>query len=150
MTPPASEETHTPQVVAMYGWLGLIPFLVPPFLGWALPAASGLAEGILVAYGALILSFLGGARWGLAVRRTPPDALTISLAMLPTLVALVLVATPSLHEGWRLIGLASALALHWLWDIRSRDLPSWYPRLRTTLTVGAIAGLLFGSVVFSG
>jgi hypothetical protein len=147
MTPSPSHESRLPPVIAVYGCLGLIPFLVPPIVEWAFPSLARLAETVLLSYGAVILSFLGGARWGLAVREPAPNAWTISLAMLPSIVALALVATPSIPDAWRLIGLACALALHWLWDISSRGLPAWYPKLRTGLTLGAAAGLLLGAWV---
>jgi hypothetical protein len=150
MTQPAPHGSNVPPVVALYGWLGLIPFIAPSLFGWAIPAVSEIAASVLVAYGALILSFLGGARWGLAIAQMPPNASTISLAMLPSLVALILVATPSLQGPLRLAGLASVLAVHWLWDIGSKDLPEWYPRLRTLLTLGAVAGLLLGAVLLPG
>ena len=96
-------------------------------------------------YAALILSFLGGARWGLVVARPSPSPLTVSLAMLPTLFALCLLALPATLPLWQIGGLILALTLHWLWDIRAKDLPDWYPGLRTLLSGGAIAGLIAGA-----
>jgi hypothetical protein len=89
MNLPAPEALLAPPVVALFGWLGLIPFLGLPIIWCAIAAVSGLAGTVPIAYGALILSFLGGARWGLAVAHRGPRALKISLAMLPTLVALI-------------------------------------------------------------
>lgn len=150
MTPTENDGSQAPALVTLYGWLGLMPFLVSPMVGWWLPAWSGLAATLLVSYGALILSFLGGARWGLAVTHSRPDMRVVSLAMLPTLVALTLVVVPGMAIGWRMCGLALALSIHWLWDITSTDLPSWYPRQRTPLSFGAIACLLWGAVLFQG
>ena len=134
-----------PLVVLVYGLLGLIPFLAPPLAAifapnWQIPAAK-----VLTLYGALILSFLGGARWGAAVIHPAPSARTVSLAMLPTLVGLSMLLLPV--DAWRLTGLAAALGLQWLWDIRSPGLPAWYPRLRSILTAGAVVGLVFGAVL---
>ena len=57
-----------PRIVLIYGLLGVAPF-------WTLAAAARLAPdwtGVLSAtvgvYAALILPFLGGARWGMAVQ----------------------------------------------------------------------------------
>jgi hypothetical protein len=138
-----------PGAVLIYGLLGLVPFLGPPAAGLLLPALRPWAAVLLVFYGALILSFLGGARWGLAIARSAPSVITISLAMLPTLVALALLWLPSNARRWQLFGLAAALALHWLWDMGGSDLPPWYSRLRTILTVGAVAGLGAGGLVLS-
>jgi ribose/xylose/arabinose/galactoside ABC-type transport system permease subunit len=135
-----------PRIVLTYGVLGLIPFLAPPLIGSVLPGYRTAAASVLALYGALILSFLGGARWGLAVGRPGPDAVIVSLAMLPSLVGLALLLMP---DAVRLPGLAAALALHWLWDISSSGLPAWYPRLRSILTAGALPGLVAGTVVLT-
>nr|WP_294519130.1 DUF3429 domain-containing protein [uncultured Rhodopila sp.] len=135
-----------PRLVLTYGLLGLIPFFAPPVIGFALPGARVLAGTVLALYAALILSFLGGARWGLAVGRPEPDAGAVSLAMLPSLAGLGLLLAPG---GVRLPLLAAALALHWLWDVRSAGLPAWYPRLRSLLTAGAVLGLLAGAVTLA-
>ena len=85
-----------PRIVLAYGLLGLIPFLAPPLLTVAVPAHGGALALVALAYGALILSFLGGARWGLAVATPAPGLLTVSFAMLPTL------AIIGLRWGWML------------------------------------------------
>ncbi len=133
-----------PPVVTLYGLLGLIPFLVPPLMPIVAPGWRDFAAQVLVLYGALILSFLGGARWGLAVAGLNPSAWVVSLAMLPTLVALTLLLLPS--DRLRLLGLAFALALNWVWDVLSDRMPDWYPTLRTILTAGAVIGLVAGAV----
>ncbi len=134
-----------PVAVLIYGVLGVIPFLAPAAVGAVFPGVRTAAGGVLAAYGALILSFLGGARWGLAVGRPTPPVGVVSLAMLPTLVGLGLLAGTS--GAVRLFGLAVALAVHWVWDVRAADVPAWYPRLRTLLTVGAVVGLVAGGVL---
>jgi len=132
-----------PRPVLAYGLLGLIPFLAPVAVAWLRPAWAGPALSIEVAYAALILSFLGGARWGLAIGRTVPDLLTISLSMLPTLAALALLALPGARRYVQLVGLATALVLQWAWDLRAPSpAPPWFARLRTLLTIGAVCGLL--------
>jgi ribose/xylose/arabinose/galactoside ABC-type transport system permease subunit len=133
-----------PPVVTAYGLLGLIPFWAPPLMPLIAPAYSGSAAFVLALYGALILSFLGGARWGMAVGYNKPRALVVSVAMLPSLVGLALLMVGSDH--WRLVGLAVALALHWVWDAWSAGMPLWYPRLRSILTAGAVLGLLAGAM----
>jgi hypothetical protein len=135
-----------PRVVLTYGLLGLIPFLVPPLAGLFWPGYRAWAASLLALYGALILSFLGGARWGMAVGEPHPDAKIVSLSMLPTVAGFALLVTPDLV---RLPGLAAALALHWLWDIRSSGLPVWYPTLRSLLTAGAVLGLVAGAVLLT-
>lgn len=146
MTAPTTRDP-VPRVILVYGLLGLIPFLAPPLVGLFAPRLAGPASMGLALYGALILSFLGGARWGLAVAAPRPGGWTVTLAMLPTLVGLGLMLMPPTAQTERLLGLAAALALHLLWDRRSTGLPSWYPALRTLLTVGAVGGLVAGAAL---
>lgn len=140
----------TPRVVLAYGLLGLIPFLAPPLLGWLFPQWAALAAEGLALYGGLILSFLGGARWAMAVRQAPVDGRIVSLAMLPTLVALALLLLPADRRAAHLAGLALALLIHGVWDIGSKGLPAWYPRLRLILTLGGVIGLTAGALVLHG
>jgi len=78
----------TPVVVLAYGVLGVVPFLAPA--GAFMPVFKPAAVRFLVLYGGLILSFLGGARWGLAAAVSNPPTAVVSLAMLPTLAGLAL------------------------------------------------------------
>ncbi|WP_397423028.1 DUF3429 domain-containing protein [Phenylobacterium sp.] len=136
----------TPGVILIYGVLGLAGFLGPPLVGLLAPAYGELVLKLLIAYAALILSFLGGARWGLAASGPSPSPITISLAMLPTLFALAIVMLPMSARVWQIGALVLGLALQWLWDVRARGLPVWYPGLRTLLSGGAIAGLVAGAL----
>ena len=139
----------TPPVVLIYGLLGLLPFLAPPLAAALLPDVKAAAGLILALYGGLILSFLGGARWGQAASHREPSIWVVSISMLPTLIGLALLVLPESQRLLQLLCLALILALHWLWDTFSPDLPAWYPRLRTVLTAGAVVGLLAGALVLT-
>lgn len=139
-----------PRVVLGYGLAGLIPFWAPAAAGLAGPETREIAGVLLAAYAALILSFLGGARFGRAVLETPPPVATISLSMLPTIAGLAILALPPSLRTVQLLSLAAALAVHWLWDLRDTGAPAWTPRLRTILTAGAVAGLAVGAAVLGG
>ncbi len=129
------------RAVLVYGLLGIIPFWSLPAAILLAPTCAGFAAAVEVFYGALILSFLGGARWGLAVSQAAPNPLVVGLAMTPTLAALaVLVVTPG-EIRFQLLLLAAALTLSWCWDFTAKGLPLWYGRLRTGLTLGAVGGL---------
>jgi hypothetical protein len=138
-----------PSAVVAYGMLGVIPFVAPPLAGAVFPAMQGAAGAVLALYGGLILSFLGGARWAFANAHPPPSPSVVSLSMLPTLVALALLALPADMRRLQLLGLAAALLLHWVWDLRGAALPAWYGWLRSLLTAGAVAGLLAGAFLLT-
>lgn len=135
--PPA----RIPRSVLVYGLLGLIPFVAPPLISLVTPAHGGILGLVSLIYGALILSFLGGARWGQEVARSEPRAGVITLAMLPTLAGFGLLLATSIDRPAQLLAMAMLLGLHFFWDAGSQGLPGWYPRLRLILTAGAIAGL---------
>ncbi len=130
-----------PRPVLIYGLLGLVPFLTPPLIGLITPAHADILGLAVLVYGALILSFLGGARWGQEVMRPEPRAGIITLAMLPTLAGFALLLASSIARPAQLTAMAALLALHLVWDAGAREMPRWYPRLRLLLTLGAIAGL---------
>ena len=135
-----------PAVTWIYGGLGLIPFF-----GGAIAAVglSGLGRIVaqleLIAYGALILSFLGGGRWGLEIGRRPVRAVEISASMLPTVVAFLILITMGAPNSWRLVAMSLAFVAQWAWDVRSKDTPPWYPPLRHLLTAGAVGCMLVGA-----
>ncbi|MDP9103124.1 MAG: DUF3429 domain-containing protein [Pseudomonadota bacterium] len=130
--------------LAVFGALGLIPFWAPLLAPFIWPQWSGAAN-LQLAYGGLILSFLGGVRLGRALN-APEAFFTIALSMLPSIGGLVVAALPVSLSGPRYAILVLGFALMWWWDRSSKSLPGWYRRLRTPLTVCAIAALAVGAV----
>jgi hypothetical protein len=121
-----------------------------PFVGCAAMVAAGGSDaaawlGALIAYAAVILSFLGGTRWGAALASGSPDPMTLILSNLPALVAWAALLPVGLPDPVRLTLLAIGLSLMWVWDRRRP--PTWYPALRTTATVGAVFSLILAVVV---
>ncbi len=139
-----------PTAVRAWGLLGVAPFWAVPAVAWFAPQAASVAAALVALYAALILSFLGGARWGLAVRDAAPDPVVVGLAMIPTLAGVLVMALAHGAVRLQLLGLAVALTLSWAWDVRAQGLPPWYGRLRTVLTVGAVGGLCVSVVVLRG
>ena len=141
-------ETKVPSIAAWLGGLGAVPFIglagATPFLA---AAPRNLVVHALIGYGATILSFLGGAHWGLAIspqnisdRENLPARLIVSV--IPSLVgwsALLVAETTGLF-----ILAVGVAALLWV-DLRAARLsqvPSWYPKLRIPLTGAVVAALL--------
>jgi hypothetical protein len=140
------DPTRPPAVTWVYGGLGLLPFVATAVGALVLSGVyrSLLQLGLLV-YGGLILSFLGGGRWGLEIGRGPVRPGVISGSMAGAVVSTLLVAAAGVRPSWRLCILALAHVAQWAWDVRSRDTPPWYPTLRHVLTGGAVASLLIGA-----
>jgi hypothetical protein len=131
--------THKGMALALMA-SGALPFIGGAFLALTSAAfARGLqADMIAIAYGAVILSFLGGIRWGAALNQG--HAATLLISVLPSLAgfgALLLSSVQSLTL--LIIGFAAQAA----WDfIAPGQLPQWFVRLRMAVSAVVIACLL--------
>lgn len=78
-----------PHPVALrLGYAGLIPFVLGALLVWLVRAdVHPYVALALSAYAAVILSFLGGIHWGLAMRQDAPPPRVLVWGVVPSLVA---------------------------------------------------------------
>jgi hypothetical protein len=150
MAEPATDRPDVPTPAAWLGGAGLIPFV-----GLALLAAlgdetvSGLARDGVAAYGAVILSFMGGCRWGFAAAGLGegPDWASLALSVMPALLAWpALFATDPVRVLLLAAGFAALLAADVMLTRRG-GAPRWWPRLRWPLTAGAVGSLLVAAAV---
>ena len=89
-TPPLSDTAR------LLGHLGLLPFVGGAALVWVVNAeAQPYATLALAGYAAVIVSFLGGIHWGVALRQTAPAASLFIWGVLPSLVAWLAVMMPA-------------------------------------------------------
>ena len=144
--PGLASTERPPTVTWVYGGLGLIPFVAGAAGAVLFPGElRAVAQLDLLGYGALILSFLGGGRWGLEIGRRPVRAPVISASMLPSIFAFIVLIALGVATSLRLVVMSVAFLAQWAWDVRSREAPSWYPRLRHVLTAGAVGSMLIGA-----
>ncbi len=131
--------------------LGVIPFLaLAPLAAFTDPYVEDHATVALWVYGAVILSFIGGIRWGLAIapgRSASAPALwqELTVSVAPSLLAWLALLMPA---GMPPLALSVGFAVMLLADWRAarRGLaPAWYPRLRWPPTLAAIASLLLAA-----
>lgn len=140
-----------PGSALVLGIAGLIPFAGGALALWMPALVHGAGQGLLVGYGAMILTFLGGVRWGTAMgpydgQRQEFEFTASVLGSLVGLAALFLPAIPALTL------LIAGFLVHGLWDVRSVEagrLPSWYGKLRMMLTAGAELSLILGLVALT-
>jgi len=138
-----------PSTALVLGLAGLIPFfgcaLAATLFDGELAARSTLA---LAAYGAVILSFLGGVKWGVLVndktslKRWKP----IVLSVIPSIIAWLALLLPAIAM---LSVLAAGVVYQYFLDsesVHQTELPEWYGRLRLILTTGAVFSLLVGLI----
>ena len=125
-------------------WLGNYALAVQ--LGWV----CGLA---LVVYAGVILSFLGGIRFGFAVLQGRP--LPLALSVLPSLAGalLALVGWVGLFTGFETVAAIALAALalcflaQWLWDRGAAGAPSWFGPMRTRVTLIVVPTLLVAALL---
>lgn len=124
----------------LLGYAGVLPFLICAinlFTEW--PLFTGFALQVFVIYSAVILSFLGGIRWGLALQQQPLSTGALILSVMPSLVALscLLLSTPLSQ----IIALTIAFTAQGLLDWRHAPagMPDWMISLRLRLTIIVLA-----------
>jgi len=122
------------------GYLGIIPFLfcaINLLIDW--PLFNGFALQVFVIYSAVILSYLGGIRWGLALAQPSTSQWSLVLAVLPSFAALgsLLLATPIMQLSALMIFFAAQGLLDQLYP--ATGMPSWMIKLRLRLTLLVIA-----------
>lgn len=139
-----------PLPARVLGLAGLLPFWGGALAMLVLEDAEQLAAlDAVIAYGAVILTFLGAVHWGVALQL--PAALSwerLGWSVTPSLlgwIALLIEAEPALVL--LVVGFGTALVV----DLRAGQaglMPAWYATLRVVLSLGAIVALLL-ALVFS-
>ncbi len=132
---------------------GAVPFVLATAALYASDASQVRVPAItaLVTYSAVILSFLGGIEWGLAIRDEHGNESTrvaaLGLATVSSLAAWALLWLP--NPTWQ-VGCALALFVGvWLadqWMAGRGLLPTWFVDLRTA--VSALVAVILAAALF--
>lgn len=137
--------TSIPAAALVLGLAGLIPFVAGAAALWTPlpPLTPDLGLRLVTVYGAIILSFLGGIRWGTAIGPydTRRQGLELTASVLGSLAGLAAVFIPSVPALTLLI---AGFLMQALWDVTSVEsgrLPAWFGKLRMLLTAGAVISL---------
>ena len=84
-----------PPIARRLGYGGLLPFVGGALLVWAVREnAHPYVTLALSGYAAVILSFLGGIHWGLALRQAEPPPRLLVWGVVPSIVAWLAVMMP--------------------------------------------------------
>ncbi|MEM9724512.1 MAG: DUF3429 domain-containing protein [Pseudomonadota bacterium] len=146
----------TPIAAAQLGYAGLAPFAVAAAATHLAPEAHApLARLSLLLYGGVILSFMGGCRWGFAAAGLGPGPtfLVLAASVTPALwaffILIAALAQPAMVSfGAAAAALAVGFIALWGWDRAAAAegaAPAWWMRLRTPLTIGASLSLALGA-----
>lgn len=144
------DSDRTPIAALVLGWAGVIPFVagaIGPFViaDVGLAALTALATSV---YGALVLSFLGGIRWGMAMGPLygPDRNRAFIVSVMAPAAAWIALVLPR-FEGLALL-IAALLLQAWI-DVRAVGqgrAPVWYAPLRIRLTAAAVVALIVTAV----
>ncbi|MDZ7853990.1 MAG: DUF3429 domain-containing protein [Halomonas sp.] len=131
------------------GLAGLIPFVATAASAWLAPVVwQVVAVDAFLYYSAVILSFLGGVQWGVAMSLESLSStgfrVRLLLSMAPSLIAWPALLLHPLTGAWVLAIGFVLVRLHELSANGRAGLPDWYHslRMRLTLTVLACHALL--------
>lgn len=84
-----------PPAASRLAYAGLLPFVLGAVLLWLVRAdAHPYVAGALSGYAAVVISFLGGIHWGLALAQPQPAPRLFVWGVVPSLVAWVAVVLP--------------------------------------------------------
>lgn len=122
------------RIVTVVAIAGLAPFVAtlavtlhPPLL----VIDPVIFERAMLGYGALILSFLGGVRWGLRLQGGAGSDLTFIVGIFGSIAGFITLLLPFTLG---LLILTIGFALQGAWDVWSSGLPAFYARLRSIMT----------------
>ncbi len=136
-----------PKAAVLLGSFGLFPFLSLAVIAVVGPPAYGEdARDALAAYGAVILSFLGGAHWGYCIagarRGSQSSVIRLIVSVVPAVIGWAALLAPTTLSLYGLAGALTAMLLVDIWSARSGWAPVWYPMLRWPLSAGAVSASL--------
>lgn len=135
------EVRHSPMPALILGFSGLIPFVAAPgymILSQFYMPSMAFAQTV---YGACILSFLGGVRWGITVPEESyirPDWFNLGYSVTPSLVAWIALLLPS---SLSMLTVLSGLAATAYLDTTMFGYPPWFKGLRFLLSLIAVLSL---------
>lgn len=131
----------------LLGYSGLIPFIISSALIW-IPQYHQTAFESLSIYSAIIVTFIGGVHWGIAVQLTQqaiPSRVNSQFifSVIPSLIAWVAIV---FIQSYTLIILAISFVLFRLIEKLHyiQHLPAWYSQLRNHLTLVATLSIIVG------
>ncbi|XP_074640972.1 transmembrane protein 69-like [Tubulanus polymorphus] len=132
---------HSPLPALTLGLSGLIPFVAVPGCMIFMQTYCPELAFAQVAYGASILSFLGGVRWGLTLHtggQIQPNWHNLGYSVMPSLVAWTGLMLPHTFSALTLIG---GLGMVAYFDTVMRGYPDWFKALRFILSFFAVLSL---------
>lgn len=135
----------SPKPALILGFAGLIPFVTPALVMGVSEIYCPEVAYAQLAYGASILSFLGGARWGFALPESSPaqpDWINLANSVIPSLLAwMTMLMSESIAPAATMLIMGLGVSLHYDLSLLP-TYPSWFKALRAVLTTVAFFSLV--------
>jgi hypothetical protein len=110
--------------------------------GWGNADVARPSLTVIITWSAVILAFLGGARWGLESALPTPRWQRLLISVLSPVIAwTMLLSRGRIDNAWIIGGCIGAFLIQWLFDHHGPDVPARYPKLSTALTAAACISL---------
>ena len=140
---PAERAESPPAALWTIALLALLPFPASALVYAYGPASQSAGSlNVLLTWTAMIMSFLGGVRWGLETREPKPRWQRHAFSALAAVAArVIMLARGHAPDTWIMGGFIAAFLIQWLFDHQTPDTPSRYPVLSTALTGTACVSL---------
>jgi hypothetical protein len=141
------QHTRTMATAWFLAGLGAVPFVIMALGQAFMPGFANAYLGgdqAFLGYGAVILSFMGGVRWGavLVPSAAPTPSETMILSVAPSLAGWLALL---IDRPWSLLLLLAGFGLQGVWDVasaRNGALPSWFGKLRLVISAVVAASVL--------
>ncbi|MDX1705815.1 DUF3429 domain-containing protein [Pseudidiomarina sp.] len=121
------------------GYLGLLPFLILAVAG-LLDIYGARATELFIQYSAVILGFLGGVHWGMAMRTGEAESRRLGWGVVPALVGFIALLLSYWLSVLAVLTILTLMHLFWLnYEKRHLSQLIWYLELRSRLTFTVVA-----------
>lgn len=140
---PVSRNESPPAGLWIIALLSIAPFPASAVaFAYGQPDLARPALTILLTWSAVVLSFLGGVRWGMETGLDRPRVYRQVISVLSAAAAWgLLVSRHRIPDRWILAGGIVAFLVQWLFDHQGPNVPARYPKLSTTVTAAACVSL---------
>ncbi|XP_061739879.1 transmembrane protein 69-like [Nerophis ophidion] len=135
----------SPKPALWLGFAGLIPFVAPTLYMGVMEICHTELVYAQVAYGASIVSFLGGSRWGFALPESSPatpDWINLSNSVMSPLLAwAAMLMVDNMVSATIMVIMALGISLHYDLSLLP-TYPRWFKAMRAVQTFVAFVSLL--------
>ncbi|MEO1020279.1 MAG: DUF3429 domain-containing protein [Pseudomonadota bacterium] len=132
---------NIPPAALQLGMAGAMPFAFLAILVFV----AEFAALLLLYYASIIMAFMGGIHWGVAMGQNANTFSRFGISVVPAIVGTTTLIVGG-YIGFLMLATAFCLLLAYdLFAVRQGNAPTWYPNLRIPLTLIVVVSLLLAA-----